>query len=119
MTQTTAILGAGPIGLAAAVHAPDCGMEPLILEQCKAVGMPFGRGPMPRYSQTGGSTLMQPHHGDWSRWVGWRQTQRRSRQVLNWSGGISNHLLRCSHPGCTCNVVASGSLGRGSTRSRM
>lgn len=38
MTKIIAILGAGPIGLAAAAHALERGMEPLILEQGPAVG---------------------------------------------------------------------------------
>ena len=33
MTKTVAILGAGPVGLAAAAHVLDRGMHPLILEQ--------------------------------------------------------------------------------------
>lgn len=38
MTKIIAILGAGPVGLAAAAHALERGMEPLILEQGPAVG---------------------------------------------------------------------------------
>jgi thioredoxin reductase len=38
MKKTVAILGAGPVGLAAAAHVLDRGMEPLILEQGGAVG---------------------------------------------------------------------------------
>jgi thioredoxin reductase len=38
MTKTVAILGAGPVGLAAAVHVLERGMLPLILEQGDAVG---------------------------------------------------------------------------------
>ncbi|OJY30059.1 MAG: FAD-dependent oxidoreductase [Rhodobacterales bacterium 65-51] len=38
MTKTVAILGAGPVGLAAAAHVLERGMAPLILEQGDAVG---------------------------------------------------------------------------------
>ena len=38
MTMTVAILGAGPVGLAAAAHVLERGMLPLILEQGDAVG---------------------------------------------------------------------------------
>lgn len=38
MTKTVAILGAGPVGLAAAAHVLERGMVPLILEQGDAVG---------------------------------------------------------------------------------
>lgn len=38
MTKTVAILGAGPVGLAAATHVLDRGMHPLILEQGDGVG---------------------------------------------------------------------------------
>lgn len=38
MTKTVAILGAGPVGLAAAAHVLERGMFPLILEQGDAVG---------------------------------------------------------------------------------
>lgn len=37
MTKTVAILGAGPVGLAAAAHVLERGMVPLILEQGEAV----------------------------------------------------------------------------------
>lgn len=37
MTKTVAILGAGPIGLAAAAHVLERGMVPLIFEQGEAV----------------------------------------------------------------------------------
>lgn len=38
MTRTVAILGAGPVGLAAAAHVLERGMQPLILDQGDAVG---------------------------------------------------------------------------------
>lgn len=38
MTKTVAILGAGPVGLAAAAHVLHRGMAPLILEQGDAIG---------------------------------------------------------------------------------
>jgi thioredoxin reductase len=38
MTKTVAILGAGPVGLAAAAHVLERGMLPLVLEQGDAVG---------------------------------------------------------------------------------
>ncbi|MDQ1899189.1 FAD-binding protein [Paracoccus sp. WLY502] len=38
MTRTVAILGAGPVGLAAAAHVLERGMRPLILEQGAEVG---------------------------------------------------------------------------------
>lgn len=38
MTKTVAILGAGPVGLAAAAHVLERGMVPLILEQGDAIG---------------------------------------------------------------------------------
>ncbi|WP_306755246.1 NAD(P)-binding domain-containing protein [Paracoccus actinidiae] len=38
MTRTVAILGAGPVGLAAAAHVLERGMQPLILEQGADVG---------------------------------------------------------------------------------
>jgi thioredoxin reductase len=38
MTRTVVILGAGPVGLAAAAHVLERGMQPLILEQGTAVG---------------------------------------------------------------------------------
>jgi thioredoxin reductase len=38
MTRTVAILGAGPVGLAAAAHVLQRGMVPLILEQGDAIG---------------------------------------------------------------------------------
>lgn len=38
MTKTVAILGAGPVGLAAAAHVLERGMVPLILERGEAVG---------------------------------------------------------------------------------
>ena len=38
MTNTVAILGAGPVGLAAAAHVLERGMLPLVLEQGDAVG---------------------------------------------------------------------------------
>lgn len=39
MTKTVAILGAGPVGLAAAAHVLERGMLPLVLEQGDAVGL--------------------------------------------------------------------------------
>lgn len=38
MTKTVAILGAGPVGLAAAAHVLERGLQPLILERGAAVG---------------------------------------------------------------------------------
>ena len=38
MNRTVGILGAGPVGLAAAAHVAERGMVPLILEQGDAVG---------------------------------------------------------------------------------
>lgn len=38
MTKTVAILGAGPVGLAAAAHVLERGMQPLVLERGEAVG---------------------------------------------------------------------------------
>ncbi|WP_149587116.1 NAD(P)-binding domain-containing protein [Tabrizicola flagellatus] len=38
MSKTVAILGAGPVGLAAAAHALERGLSPLVLEQGAAVG---------------------------------------------------------------------------------
>ncbi|MGL4443964.1 MAG: FAD-dependent oxidoreductase, partial [Alsobacter sp.] len=38
MSQTIAIIGAGPVGLAAAAHALERGLDPLVLEKGPAVG---------------------------------------------------------------------------------
>lgn len=38
MEKTVAILGAGPVGLAAAAHVLERGMRPMVLEQGDAVG---------------------------------------------------------------------------------
>lgn len=51
MTRTVAILGAGPVGLAAAAHVLQRGMVPLILEQGDAIGHAVRRwGHVPMFS---------------------------------------------------------------------
>ena len=38
MSQTIAIIGAGPVGLAAAAHVIERGLDPVVLEKGPAVG---------------------------------------------------------------------------------
>ena len=51
--KTVAILGAGPVGLAAAAHVLERGMQPVVLEAGPRSAMPCANGAMCRCSRPG------------------------------------------------------------------
>ena len=69
-----AIIGAGPVGLAAAAHVLERGMKPLVLEAGPTSAMPCGNGAMCACSRPGNTTSTARPSGCWRQPAGIRRT---------------------------------------------
>ena len=65
--KTVAILGGGPVGLAAAAHVLERGMEPVVLEAGPDAATPCASGPMCGCSRPGNTTSTRQPDGCWRR----------------------------------------------------
>jgi 2-polyprenyl-6-methoxyphenol hydroxylase-like FAD-dependent oxidoreductase len=69
------IVGAGPIGLAAAAHVLERGLTPLVIEASDQIAASIRAGATPGSFRRGTTTSMMPHAACWKQLLGSHPTR--------------------------------------------
>ena len=92
LAKSVAIIGAGPVGLAAAAHALERGLSPVVLEAGDVSDTQRESGAMSVCSRLGNTTSIARRNGSLLVLDGIRPIRSTTQPVPNWWSAIWNRL---------------------------